>query len=66
MSSSPKNPTCPYLFTDPEVICFDPIQRLRRQLFLMWLFVSQEGILDESREFVLDHTDEAFPFEFDI
>ena len=34
----------------------------RRQLFLMWLFVAQEGVLDDARDFLQEHIDDPFPF----
>ena len=36
---------------------------LQRQLFLMWLFVAQEGVLDEARDFIFDHINDPFPFD---
>ena len=38
---------------------------LERELFYIWLFLSQEGLCEEARDFVADHKDEPIPFEFD-
>lgn len=36
---------------------------LQRQLFQMWLYVAQEGVLDEARDFIFDHINDPFPFD---
>ena len=51
----------PYLTVD--VVCDNQELSLQRQLFLMWLFVAQEGVLDEARDFIFDHINDPFPFD---
>lgn len=66
MSSSMQYHSLRNLDSSLGAIQFDQEMRLRRQLFLMWLFVSQEGVLDEAREFVLEHINDPVPFDMDI
>ena len=41
------------------------IRKLERELFYIWLFLSQEGLCEEAHDFVADHKNEPIPFEFD-
>ena len=34
-----------------------------RQLFYLWMFISQEGLWDEAREFIEENMDTPIPFE---
>ena len=51
----------PYLAVDTAYDNQEP--SLHHQLFLMWLFVAQEGVLDEARDFIYDHINDSFPFD---
>lgn len=66
MSSSTMNRSLPRLYPTQDSMSFDRNQTLCRQLFLMWLFVSQEGVLDEARDFIFDHINDPFPFDVDF
>ncbi len=35
-----------------------------RELFLMWMFVSSEGLWEEAREFIRENIEETTPFEW--
>ena len=38
------------------------LQELRKQLLLTWLFISQEGLLDEAIDFLREHEGTPLPF----
>ena len=42
----------------------DRIRRLERDLFNLWQFVAEEGMLDEAKGYVEGRRDEAIPFEW--
>ena len=42
----------------------DRIRRLERDLFNLWQFVAEEGLLDEAQGYVEGRRDEAIPFEW--
>ena len=44
----------------------DYIRRLEREVFFLWNFIWQEGYGYEATEFVEEHQDDAFPFEWPI
>ena len=66
MSSSSMNHSLPCLYQTQDNLSIDRNQTLCHQLFLMWLFVSQEGVLDEARDFIFDHINDPFPFDVDF
>lgn len=37
-------------------------QELRQQMLLTWLFISQEGLLEEAIDFLRDHEGTTLPF----
>lgn len=39
------------------------IRMLQRQLYYIWIFLSQEGLYEDADAFVKDHMDEPTPFE---
>lgn len=41
----------------------DHVFRHCRELFYIWWFLAQEGLLDEALEFVKDHRDGPAPFD---
>lgn len=47
----------------PELIR-DRIRRLEREVFYLWQFVAEEGMLDEAKGYVDGRRDEAIPFEW--
>lgn len=48
----------------PEPRLEQYIRKLRRELFLSWMFISQSGLYEEGREFVQEYEDEPTPFEW--
>ena len=40
------------------------IQKLERELFHLWEYVSQEGMWSEAKEYVDENADEPIPFEY--
>ena len=41
----------------------EKIRKLQRQLHYIWMFLVEEGIWEETEEFVKEHIDEPLPFE---
>ena len=37
---------------------------LRREAFYLWMFIAQEGLLEEAREFMEENMDHPVPFEY--
>ena len=44
-----------------ERISHPEIRNLYREHFLIWMFLSQEGLWEEAREFLRDNEEEQFP-----
>ena len=63
MSSKIPTHIYPDLYPVADAAVVNPELFLRRQLFLLWLFAAQEGILDDAKDFVLDHINDPLPFE---
>lgn len=39
------------------------VSRLCRELFFVWAFLAQEGLLDEALEFLKEHGNDPAPFD---
>lgn len=44
----------------------EDFQRARRELFYLWLFLAQEGIYEEARDFINEHMEKPVLFWEDI
>ncbi len=41
----------------------DRMRKLKRETFYMWMFITQEGLWEEAREFLEENMDIPLPFE---
>lgn len=60
--------TCPYLpprdGTGPSCLKSEMSRLLRRESFYLWMFIAQEGLLEEARVFMEENTGHPVPSEY--
>lgn len=61
--------TCPYLpsrdGTEPCGFRPETSRLLRREAFYLWMFIAQEGLLEEAREFMEENMGHPVPSEYE-